>query len=51
MVGSEGKGLSSLVKRNCDELVAIPLQGITPSLNASVAAAIAIYEVCRQHCD
>ena len=49
VVGSEGKGLSSLVKRNCDELVAIPLQGKTPSLNASVATAIAIYEVCRQH--
>ena len=48
VIGSEGKGLSSLVERHCDELVAIPLQGKTPSLNASVAAAIAIYEVCRQ---
>ena len=48
VVGSEGKGLGSLVKRHCDELVAIPLQGKTPSLNASVATAIAIYEVCRQ---
>ena len=48
VIGSEGKGLGSLVKRHCDELVGIPLQGKTPSLNASVAAAIAIYEVCRQ---
>lgn len=48
VVGSEGKGLSSLVERHCDDLVAIPLQGKTPSLNASVAAAIAIYEVYRQ---
>ena len=48
VIGSEGKGLSSLVERHCDELVAIPLQGRTPSLNASVAAAIFIYEVCRQ---
>ncbi|VEP15540.1 putative enzyme [Hyella patelloides LEGE 07179] len=48
VIGSEAKGLSSLVERHCDELVAIPLQGKTPSLNASVAAAIAIYEVYRQ---
>jgi 23S rRNA (guanosine2251-2'-O)-methyltransferase len=48
VVGSEGKGLSSLVERHCDELVMIPLQGKTPSLNASVATAIAIYEICRQ---
>lgn len=48
VVGSEGKGLSSLVERHCDELVAIPLEGKTPSLNASVATAIAIYEIFRQ---
>ncbi len=48
VIGSEDKGLSSLTKRCCDELVAIPLAGITPSLNASVACAIAIYEICRQ---
>ncbi len=48
VIGSEGKGLSKLTRRCCDELVAIPLVGKTPSLNASVAAAIAIYEVCRQ---
>ena len=48
VIGSEGKGLSKLTRRCCDELVAIPLAGKTPSLNASVATAIAIYEVCRQ---
>lgn len=48
VVGSEGKGISSLTQRYCDELVAIPLTGKTPSLNASVATAIALYEVFRQ---
>ncbi len=48
VVGSEGKGLSQLTEKNCDQLVAIPLAGQTPSLNASVAAAIALYEVFRQ---
>ncbi|MEM8830617.1 MAG: 23S rRNA (guanosine(2251)-2'-O)-methyltransferase RlmB [Cyanobacteria bacterium P01_G01_bin.19] len=48
VIGSEGKGLSQLTEKNCDQLVAIPLVGKTPSLNASVAAAIALYEVFRQ---
>ncbi len=48
VIGSEGKGLSQLTQRSCDELVAIPLVGKTPSLNASVATAIAIYEIMRQ---
>jgi 23S rRNA (guanosine2251-2'-O)-methyltransferase len=48
VIGSEGKGLSQLIEKNCDQLVAIPLGGKTPSLNASVAAAIALYEVFRQ---
>ena len=48
VIGSEGKGLSQLTEKNCDQLVAIPLVGTTPSLNASVAAAIALYEVFRQ---
>ncbi len=48
VIGSEGKGLSSLIERSCDELLSIPLSGKTPSLNASVASAIAIYEICRQ---
>lgn len=48
VIGSEGKGLSQSTAKNCDQLVAIPLVGNTPSLNASVAAAIALYEVFRQ---
>ncbi|AFZ22849.1 rRNA methylase, putative, group 3 [Cylindrospermum stagnale PCC 7417] len=48
VVGAEGEGLSMLTQRSCDMLVSIPLQGKTPSLNASVAAGMALYEVYRQ---
>jgi 23S rRNA (guanosine2251-2'-O)-methyltransferase len=48
VIGSEGDGLSMLTQRNCDQLISIPLQGKTSSLNASVAAGMTIYEVCRQ---
>ncbi len=48
VVGSEGEGLSLLTQRCCDVLVSIPLQGKTPSLNASVAAGMALYEIYRQ---
>ena len=48
VIGSEGSGLSLLTQRCCDELVSIPLSGKTPSLNASVAAAISLYEIYRQ---
>ena len=48
VVGSEGEGLSMLTQRSCDVLVSIPLQGNTPSLNASVAAGMALYEIYRQ---
>ena len=48
VIGSESQGLSQSTEKNCDQLVAIPLVGKTPSLNASVAAAIALYEVFRQ---
>jgi 23S rRNA (guanosine2251-2'-O)-methyltransferase len=50
VVGSEGEGLSLLTQRVCDGLISIPLAGKTPSLNASVAASIALYEVYRQRC-
>ncbi|WP_026082618.1 23S rRNA (guanosine(2251)-2'-O)-methyltransferase RlmB [Mastigocladopsis repens] len=48
VIGSEGEGLSILTQRHCDFLVSIPLQGQTPSLNASVAAGMALYEIYRQ---
>lgn len=47
-IGSEGEGLSMLTQRCCDVLVSIPLTGNTPSLNASVATGMALYEVFRQ---
>ncbi len=49
VVGSEGKGMRPLVKTNCDLLGAIPLNGKTESLNASVALGIAVYETVRQN--
>ncbi|MEB3338813.1 MAG: 23S rRNA (guanosine(2251)-2'-O)-methyltransferase RlmB [Leptolyngbyaceae bacterium] len=48
VIGSEAEGLNLLTQRSCDELVAIPLQGHTPSLNASVATGMLLYEVYRQ---
>ncbi|MFO7296201.1 MAG: 23S rRNA (guanosine(2251)-2'-O)-methyltransferase RlmB [Caldicoprobacter sp.] len=48
VIGSEGKGLRRLVKEKCDYLVGIPMKGKINSLNASVAAAILMYEVLRQ---
>lgn len=48
VIGSEGSGLSLLTQHCCDVLVSIPLQGKTPSLNASVAASITLYETYRQ---
>ena len=48
IIGSEGFGMSNLVKKNCDFIANIPMYGKINSLNASVAAAIIIYEVVRQ---
>lgn len=48
VIGSEGSGMSKLVKENCDFIINIPMQGKINSLNASVAAAISIYEVVKQ---
>ena len=48
VVGSEGKGVSRLTKEKCDGIVSIKLRGKVNSLNASVATAIAVYEVVRQ---
>ena len=48
VVGAEGSGLSLSIQNLCDQLVAIELQGKTPSLNASVATGMALYEIYRQ---
>lgn len=47
IIGNEGKGVSRLVKENCDFIASIPMKGKVNSLNASVAAALVIYEAVR----
>jgi 23S rRNA (guanosine2251-2'-O)-methyltransferase len=47
VVGSEGKGLSRLVAETCDQLVSIPMSNAVESLNAGVAASVALYEISR----
>lgn len=49
VIGSEGEGISKLVKEKCDFIVNIPMFGEINSLNASVAAAVVMYEVVRQN--
>ena len=48
VIGSEGKGLSRLVQENCDAIVSIPIHGATESLNAGIAASVALYEVSKR---
>jgi 23S rRNA (guanosine2251-2'-O)-methyltransferase len=48
VVGSEGKGLSRLVREKCDLVVSIPMQSSVESLNASVATAIVMYQVAAE---
>lgn len=48
VIGSEGEGMSRLVKESCDFLVRIPMKGKINSLNASVAAGVLMYEIVRQ---
>jgi 23S rRNA (guanosine2251-2'-O)-methyltransferase len=48
IVGSEGKGLSRLVREKCDLVVSIPMRASTESLNASVATSIALFWVDEQ---
>ena len=48
VIGSEGEGVSRLVKEKCDMVAAIPMKGDIDSLNASVAAGVLAYEVVRQ---
>ena len=47
VVGAEGKGLSTLVRKRCDVLASIPMAGDAESLNASVSAALASFEIMR----
>ena len=48
IIGSEGKGMSRILKEKCDFLVHMPMVGKVTSLNASVAASILMYEVYRK---
>src|SRR5690625_426970 len=48
VIGNEGKGISRLVKENCDWTIHLPMKGSIPSLNASVAGSLLMYEVYRK---
>jgi 23S rRNA (guanosine2251-2'-O)-methyltransferase len=48
VVGSEGKGISRLVRENCDQIASVPMAGQLSSLNASVSVGIVLYEAFRQ---
>lgn len=48
IVGSEGKGLSRLVTENCDQVVSIPISSDTESLNAGIAASVALYQIASR---
>jgi 23S rRNA (guanosine2251-2'-O)-methyltransferase len=49
VVGSEGKGLSRLVTETCDQIVSIPISSATESLNAGIAASVALFHVSTVH--
>jgi 23S rRNA (guanosine2251-2'-O)-methyltransferase len=51
VIGSEGKGVSRLVQENCDAIVSISIHGNTESLNAGIAASVALYEVSKRRLD
>ncbi|HXD39991.1 MAG TPA: 23S rRNA (guanosine(2251)-2'-O)-methyltransferase RlmB [Ramlibacter sp.] len=48
VLGAEGAGMRQLTRKNCDELVAIPMRGAVESLNVSVASGVCLYEALRQ---
>ena len=48
VLGSEGNGISRIVKEKCDGIISLPMLGKINSLNVSVAAGLGMYEVCRQ---
>ncbi len=47
-IGGEGEGLSTLVRQRCDFIASIPMKGKISSLNASIAAAVVMYEALKQ---
>ncbi|WP_277454171.1 23S rRNA (guanosine(2251)-2'-O)-methyltransferase RlmB [Janibacter sp. DB-40] len=47
VVGSEGKGLSRLVRETCDQIVSVPMSSAVESLNAGIATSVALYEIAR----
>jgi len=48
VIGNEGKGVSRLVKKKCDWMIHLPMKGSIPSLNASVASSVLMYEIYRK---
>ena len=48
VLGAEGEGMRQLTRKNCDELVSIPMRGAVESLNVSVASGVCLYEALRQ---
>jgi len=49
VIGSEGKGVSPLILKKSDWVASIPMEGRLTSLNASVACAVVLFEIRRQH--
>ena len=48
VLGAEGDGMRQLTRKNCDDLVSIPMMGSVDSLNVSVASGVCLYEARRQ---
>ena len=48
VIGSEGEGISRLVREKCDHIISIPMRGHINSLNASAAAAVILFEAVRR---
>ena len=48
VVGSEGKGLSRLVRETCDQIVSVPMTSVVESLNAGIATSVTLYEIARR---
>jgi 23S rRNA (guanosine2251-2'-O)-methyltransferase len=48
VMGSEGRGIRPLIRKNCDFLISIPMRGQVASLNVSVAAGVILFEILRK---